>query len=77
MTGLRLILNLPESLGPGGMALPEIKEPDRGEDATIDAYYRDCVIGGSNAFMIPVRERKQFMTETRAKIVREIASVGG
>jgi hypothetical protein len=52
-----------------------LKEPDRGEDATMDAYYRDCVIGGSNAFMIPVRERKQFLTETRAKIVREIAGV--
>jgi hypothetical protein len=52
-----------------------LKEPDQGENATMDAYYRDCVIGGSNAFMIPVRERKQFLTETRAKIVREIAGV--
>jgi Protein of unknown function (DUF1194) len=50
-----------------------LKEPDRRENATMDAYYRDCVIGGATAFMIPVRERKQFLTETRAKIVREIA----
>jgi hypothetical protein len=49
-----------------------LKEPERFENATMDAYYRDCVIGGANAFMIPVRERKQFLTETRAKIVREI-----
>jgi hypothetical protein len=50
-----------------------LKDPDRREDATLDAYYRDCVIGGPGAFMIPVRERRQFLTETRAKIVREIA----
>ncbi|MBL0404253.1 DUF1194 domain-containing protein [Microvirga aerilata] len=54
-----------------------LKEPERGENATLDAYYRDCVIGGSNAFMIPVRERKQFLMETRAKIVREIADAAG
>jgi hypothetical protein len=54
-----------------------LREPDRRENATLDAYYRDCVIGGSNAFMIPVRERKQFLTETRAKIVREIAGAAG
>jgi hypothetical protein len=50
-----------------------LKEPDRGENATLDAYYHDCVIGGVNAFMIPVRERRQFLAETRTKIVREIA----
>jgi Protein of unknown function (DUF1194) len=50
-----------------------LKEPDRRENATMDAYYRDCVIGGASSFMIPVRERKQFLAETRTKIVREIA----
>jgi hypothetical protein len=54
-----------------------LREPDRRENATLDAYYRDCVIGGSSAFMIPVRERGQFLTETRAKIVREIAGAAG
>jgi hypothetical protein len=49
--------------------------PDRREDTTLDAYYRDCVIGGSSAFMIPVRERKQFLSETRTKIVNEIAGM--
>jgi hypothetical protein len=51
-----------------------LRRPDRREDATLDAYYRDCVIGGPNAFMIPVRERRQFLTETRTKIINEIAS---
>jgi hypothetical protein len=54
-----------------------LREPDRRENATLDAYYRDCVIGGSSAFMIPVRERKQLLTETRTKIVREIAGAAG
>jgi hypothetical protein len=52
-----------------------LRRPDRREDATLDAYYRDCVIGGSNAFMIPVRERGQLLTETRTKIVNEIADL--
>jgi hypothetical protein len=50
-----------------------LKSPDRRENAMMDAYYRDCVIGGPDAFMIPVRRREQFLTETRSKIVREIA----
>lgn len=50
-----------------------LRRPDRREDATLDAYYHDCVIGGPNAFTIPVREPRQFLTETRTKIVNEIA----
>jgi hypothetical protein len=53
-----------------------LKEPERRENATMDAYYRDCVVGGSGAFLVPVREREQFLTQTRTKIVREIASIG-
>ncbi|KLK90976.1 hypothetical protein AA309_22605 [Microvirga vignae] len=52
-----------------------LKAPDRRENATIDAYYRDCVIGGSGAFMIPIRERERLLTETKNKIVREIAGM--
>lgn len=52
-----------------------LRRPDRREDATLDAYYRDCVIGGPHAFMIPVRDPGQFLTETRTKIVNEIAGM--
>jgi len=52
-----------------------LHQPDWREDASLDAYYRDCVIGGPNAFMIPVREPGQFLTETRTKIVQEIAGL--
>jgi len=54
--------------------LPIVLHPTgRREDSMLDAYYRDCVIGGVSAFMVPVRENGQFLTETRAKIVHEIA----
>jgi hypothetical protein len=39
----------------------------------LDLYFRDCVIGGTGAFMIPVREKHQFAQAIRTKIVREIA----
>ncbi len=39
----------------------------------LDIYYEDCVIGGFDAFMIPIRDRKSFVDATRSKLVREIA----
>jgi len=41
--------------------------------ADLDVYYRECVIGGAGAFMIPVRERIEFKTATRRKLLLEIA----
>lgn len=40
----------------------------------LDDYYRDCVIGGPGAFLVPVTERSQFIAAIRTKILREIAS---
>jgi hypothetical protein len=39
----------------------------------IDNYYRDCVIGGPGAFIVPVRERGQFREAIVNKLVLEIA----
>ena len=39
----------------------------------LDLYYSDCVIGGPGAFMIPVRERGQFVEAVKTKLVREIS----
>ena len=39
----------------------------------LDIYYEDCVIGGPGAFVIPIRERSQFVEATRTKLVMEIA----
>jgi hypothetical protein len=39
----------------------------------LDVYYEDCVIGGPGAFVVPIRERSQFIEATRTKLVLEIA----
>lgn len=44
-----------------------------GDMEDLDLYYRDCVIAGQGAFIVPVRERSQFADAVRTKIVREIA----
>jgi hypothetical protein len=41
----------------------------------LDIYYRDCVIGGPGAFMIPIRDRAQFAEAIKTKIIREIADL--
>jgi hypothetical protein len=41
----------------------------------LDLYYRECVIGGPGAFMVPVRERHQFAEAIRTKLIREIAGL--
>ncbi len=51
-----------------------IREPSGPWDIKdLDLYYRDCVIGGSGSFMVPVRERDQFAAAIRTKIIREVA----
>lgn len=42
----------------------------------LDEYYRECVIGGPGAFLIPIRSRDQFAQAIRTKIIREIADLG-
>ena len=49
--------------GFGGLPEPEM----------LDAYYRDCVIGGPGAFTVPVRSTAQFADAIRRKLVLEIA----
>jgi len=39
----------------------------------LDVYYEDCVVGGPGAFVIPIRERAQFIEATRNKLVTEIS----
>ncbi|MGV7029758.1 DUF1194 domain-containing protein [Methylobacterium symbioticum] len=51
-----------------------IREPTGPYDIPdLDLYYRDCVIGGPGAFMVPVREAAEFAKAIRTKIVREVA----
>jgi hypothetical protein len=53
-----------------------LKRPTRGtmDIVNLDVYYEDCVIGGPGAFVLPIRERKQFIEATRTKLVLEISS---
>jgi hypothetical protein len=43
--------------------------------ADLDRYYTDCVIGGAGSFMIPIKERREFLTATRRKLLLEISAV--
>jgi len=51
--------------GFGGLPEPEM----------LDAYYRDCVIGGPGAFIVPVRATGQFADAIRRKLVLEISGI--
>lgn len=39
----------------------------------LDRYYNDCVIGGTGAFMIPIKEKHEFLSATRRKLLLEIS----
>ncbi|HZD90995.1 MAG TPA: DUF1194 domain-containing protein [Pseudolabrys sp.] len=52
-----------------------LKRPYRGmmDIEHLDWYYEDCVTGGPGSFVIPVRDRSQFVEATRNKLVLEVA----
>jgi hypothetical protein len=43
--------------------------------ANLDEYYEDCVIGGTGAFMIPIKDREHFVRATKTKLIMEIAEL--
>jgi hypothetical protein len=51
-----------------------LKAPGYFDIPDLDLYYRDCVIGGPAAFMVPARDRDQFREAIRNKILMEVAS---
>ncbi|GGC46657.1 DUF1194 domain-containing protein [Chelatococcus reniformis] len=53
-----------------------LKEPGYLDIVDLDRYYERCVIGGPGAFMIPVRERGQFVEATRNKLLQEVSNHG-
>ena len=52
-----------------------LKRPTPGtmDIENLDVYYEDCVTGGPGSFVIPIRERSQFIEATREKLVQEVA----
>ena len=59
--------------------LPIILKPDHRSGffdiRDLDAYYKDCVIGGFGSFVIPVRARSEFAPAIRRKLILEIAGL--
>ena len=56
--------------------LPLLLKPssfDSFEMVKLDDYYQDCVIGGSDAFIIPIRNVSEFVPTIRRKLILEIA----
>jgi hypothetical protein len=39
----------------------------------LDLYYQDCVAGGPGAFVLTIKDRKEFKEAIRAKLVSEVA----
>ena len=52
-----------------------LRQPGYLDIPELDIYYKDCVIGGQGAFMVPVREREQFIEAIKTKILLEIADL--
>jgi hypothetical protein len=51
-----------------------LKKPGALDDPDLDIYFRDCVIGGQGAFMVPARERSQFQLAIKTKILLEVSA---
>lgn len=52
-----------------------LRKPGYLDIAELDTYYSECVIGGQGAFMVPVREREQFVQAIKTKILLEISGL--
>ena len=52
-----------------------LRKPGYLDIADLDTYYKDCVIGGQGSFMVPVRERDQFVEAIKTKILLEVADL--
>src|SRR5215471_13268004 len=54
-----------------------VKEPSylTTDIENLDLYYEDCVIGGPGAFIMTIKDRKEFHEAIRAKLVLEVAGL--
>ncbi len=76
-TGRIVTLARDDAVGQGivinGLPIMMKRPTGFGDIEDLDLYYRDCVIGGTGSFIVPVRERHHFADAIRTKLVREIA----
>jgi hypothetical protein len=88
--GLRLVLDISgDGVNNNGRAVTDARDeavakgivinglPILNEDATLDSYFQDNVIGGPGAFKIPVKDFDSFKQALMSKLVREIAGATG
>ncbi len=69
LVGKGIVINgLPILLRPGGPG-------SMFDIANLDEYYAQCVIGGPGSFMLPIREKTEFASATRQKLLIEIAGI--
>jgi hypothetical protein len=52
-----------------------LKRPGYLDLDDLDTYYKECVIGGQGAFVIPVRDSAQFANAIRTKLILEVAGL--
>ena len=78
-SGRTVTLARDEAIGRGitinGLPIMLKRPTGFGDMEHLDLYYRDCVIGGQGAFLVPVRERAHFAEAIKSKIIREIAGL--
>jgi len=56
--------------------LPLMAGRDQGQDARLSHYFKDCVIGGPGAFLMPMLRWDQFGNTLTRKLIAEIAGPG-
>jgi hypothetical protein len=59
INGLPIMLNRPN------FGYPDVEQ--------LDLYYKDCVTGGPGSFVLPIRDREQFVDAIRTKILFEVS----
>ncbi|HSG55296.1 MAG TPA: DUF1194 domain-containing protein, partial [Paracoccaceae bacterium] len=55
--------------------LPLMLNDDMGRAATLEANYRDQIIGGPNAFTLPTASRDDFAAAVKRKLILEISGL--
>lgn len=77
--GRKVILARDEAVTEGivinGLPIMFNRSQNSPEMDSLDVYYRDCVVGGVGAFVIPLHDPEQFAMIIRNKIMREIAGI--
>ncbi|ACP26339.1 hypothetical protein NGR_c25820 [Sinorhizobium fredii NGR234] len=58
-----------------GLAIMLKSAPDSASIPDLDAYYKECVIGGEGAFVMKVSEASQFSAAILAKLTAEISGL--